>query len=814
MRKVLSFVLVLTLVLGSFSMAFAATPKDVAGTPNAEAVEILMGLGVVNGYPDGTFKPENIVTRAEMAKMIVVALGLQDYATGTSKFADMSGATWAQGYVNYANGLGIIKGYPDGTFKPSQTVSYDEASAMIVRALGYTDASLLPATWPSNYVVKAKALGVLDSIKSSAAGANRGDIAKMLFNALSADIGTVDADNKWNANDTSKDGTNPDNFLVRLGAKFNAAAVVYGTEESLINLVPYTGKYAETYTNDDKEIIAIDVKSDEIEGNYKANSGTTGAGIVNASTSDDTDYNISAVAADKGVPVFWNGVEEPVKAPKTKYTVDTVSSATGNYTYAVDLSGKRIDEAYAISYWQVNENGLFDETDADDIADADAPSLFGIEFNLDDDDAIDANQYVLEGAASLDDIKADNVVYVYEGYGEAGIKKILVGTEVVTGKVTEEDDGTYTIDGKEYDLAVNEVASGYKYNLDGSLKSAGSIAAPDKFTVGDTITARLDYFGYIYDVTVDSSTPDTYAIVKGVAEGTNGVDADRVKLYSSDDTTKTFNVDTDEVTMSALTTNALIGYGLNKDGEVDTVNLNAINAGAAQLLSAKVLKTGVGATTPGATYPVDKDVVVFTYDGDYDLTTIGDLDTLTTLSGIKQTSVRIILNDDGDAVVAMLVDKAASGVTNDDTYAVINKLSTVPNADNDPIQKVTGFVDGAEVTKYADKVNLITYAVDSNIALFKLTTNAADEITSYTVVSATAAGNALGVVKDTKAGSLQIGTDWYAISDKAVVYQAKLDAGKYDYSASTIGSVKADYTVYLYETDDDNDGYDIVIYKK
>ena len=70
MRKVLSLVLVLALVLGSFSMAFATTPTDVVGAPSEEAVNVLMGLGVVDGYADGTFKPAGIVTRAEMAKLI------------------------------------------------------------------------------------------------------------------------------------------------------------------------------------------------------------------------------------------------------------------------------------------------------------------------------------------------------------------------------------------------------------------------------------------------------------------------------------------------------------------------------------------------------------------------------------------------------------------------------------------------------------------------------------------------------------------------------------------------------------------------
>ena len=76
MRKVLSFVLVLALVLGSFSMAFGASYSDMAGEDSSEAVAVLSALGVVSGYPDGTFGPDKIVTRGEMAKLIVSALGL------------------------------------------------------------------------------------------------------------------------------------------------------------------------------------------------------------------------------------------------------------------------------------------------------------------------------------------------------------------------------------------------------------------------------------------------------------------------------------------------------------------------------------------------------------------------------------------------------------------------------------------------------------------------------------------------------------------------------------------------------------------
>ena len=124
MKKVLSLVLVLSMILGSFGMVFAATPSDVVGRDCEAAVAVLTDLGVVSGYKDGTYKPEGIVTRAEMATLIVKALGLEGYATGTSRFSDMSG-NWADGYVAYANTLGILSGYADGTFRPNQTVTCD-----------------------------------------------------------------------------------------------------------------------------------------------------------------------------------------------------------------------------------------------------------------------------------------------------------------------------------------------------------------------------------------------------------------------------------------------------------------------------------------------------------------------------------------------------------------------------------------------------------------------------------------------------------------------------------------------------------------
>src|SRR5659263_696025 len=86
MRKITSFVLTLALVLGSFSMAFAAAPatvtgtsaglSDIAGVANVEAIQVCYDLGIIEGYPDGTFKPTQAVNRAEFAAMMTRALNV------------------------------------------------------------------------------------------------------------------------------------------------------------------------------------------------------------------------------------------------------------------------------------------------------------------------------------------------------------------------------------------------------------------------------------------------------------------------------------------------------------------------------------------------------------------------------------------------------------------------------------------------------------------------------------------------------------------------------------------------------------------
>ncbi|WP_218154819.1 S-layer homology domain-containing protein [Paenibacillus sp. UNC496MF] len=113
--------------------------KDMPAVPAyAEGIQALANRTVVNGFPDGTFKPGNSVTRAEFAAMLVKALGIAAPAvSGTPAFKDVPANAWYAASVKAAVGAGIIAGYEDGSYRPSQTISHQEAIAMLVKALRY-----------------------------------------------------------------------------------------------------------------------------------------------------------------------------------------------------------------------------------------------------------------------------------------------------------------------------------------------------------------------------------------------------------------------------------------------------------------------------------------------------------------------------------------------------------------------------------------------------------------------------------------------------------------------------------------------------
>ena len=95
------------------------------------AISTLSNAGIVSGYPDGTFRPNAPITRAEMSKIIALFAKLDKT---TDRFSDIAGH-WAEAYIKLAAGNGWIEGYPDGSFRPNQSITRAETVTMINRVL-------------------------------------------------------------------------------------------------------------------------------------------------------------------------------------------------------------------------------------------------------------------------------------------------------------------------------------------------------------------------------------------------------------------------------------------------------------------------------------------------------------------------------------------------------------------------------------------------------------------------------------------------------------------------------------------------------
>ena len=115
--------------------------SDVSDSYTATAVESLRLMGVLDGYGDGTFRPDTILNRAQFCKMAVYAMNgsseLGRYSTVTV-FPDVKPSHWAASYINMAaKGKNIISGYPAGRFYPERTVTVGHAVTVLLRVQGY-----------------------------------------------------------------------------------------------------------------------------------------------------------------------------------------------------------------------------------------------------------------------------------------------------------------------------------------------------------------------------------------------------------------------------------------------------------------------------------------------------------------------------------------------------------------------------------------------------------------------------------------------------------------------------------------------------
>ena len=206
LKKVIALVAVFAMLVST--VAFATTFSDVKDDDNyAEAIKMLSNLGILTGDDqdgDGVmdFRPNDTITRAEVAAIVCRVQNLNNLAQTGTQFTDVTSSNWASGYVAQAAGKGIINGNGDGTFAPEANVKFQDVVKMFVRTIGYEPYVNANGGYPAGDLAAANRYGVLDGVIQSGneAEATRGQVAQIAFNALDTplmDRKTYGADEEW-----------------------------------------------------------------------------------------------------------------------------------------------------------------------------------------------------------------------------------------------------------------------------------------------------------------------------------------------------------------------------------------------------------------------------------------------------------------------------------------------------------------------------------------------------------------------------------------------------------------------------------------
>ena len=185
------------MMLSVMVVGAGAAFSDQSKIKNTEAVDACTALNIIGGYPDGSFKPEGNITRAEVTKMICVALnGGKNPAVSTNTtptFSDVrnnANAAWAEGYIESCAAQGIVSGVGGGKFAPNGNVTGVQLAKMLLVSLGYKSENegFTGNAWATNVNVRAAQKGLYEGLEKmdTNAAITRDNAAQMVWNALNA----------------------------------------------------------------------------------------------------------------------------------------------------------------------------------------------------------------------------------------------------------------------------------------------------------------------------------------------------------------------------------------------------------------------------------------------------------------------------------------------------------------------------------------------------------------------------------------------------------------------------------------------------
>ena len=469
--------------------------EDVEGTEYEQSIELMQALGVMDGYPDGTFKPESNVTRAEFVTMLLRLKGNQSTQVPTVEFTDVPESHFANGYIGYAASTGLCEGYGDGIFGPDDNVTYEQAVKMLMVMMGYGIPAQQRGGYPNGYMSVAGENSIYVNGVQGTEPLNRGKVTQLFASALDKPMYVLDSDGKsmYKDDDSTIISVFFDGVYEKGSVLANNSSSISGITAALdcVNidgsqykigntradeLVGYNVKYIAVGISDadDGELkyIAVDgVKTDELELSSKDiedYSGNKYEYIENGKTRTvKIDSEFSLVYNGKTVE---SGFDESLMTPQLG-SVKLVANSAGDYNTVIIKSY----DTYIVESVNKNTKTVFDKD----------RKQIELDYESGDSDITFMSRSGNE--STFEAITEDCILHIAQSL-DGDKTEVIINTQYVDGEVTSVSSDYIVIGGKEYDI------SDY-YNENYELPSASSY-----------VTAYLDLNGDIVYMDADTAS--------------------------------------------------------------------------------------------------------------------------------------------------------------------------------------------------------------------------------------------------------------------------------------------------------------------
>ena len=700
LKRALSVALASAMLLGMMMVGTSAkgiddfTDKD--KIVNQDAVAVTAEIGVFDGYENGSFGPENVVTRAEMA--VIICTMLYGAGVNVNQFAETSVFTdvpdWAEGYVNLCASLGIVAGVGDGKFDPSATVTTAQAVLMLCRTLGYfQSATDFGNDWMLAATAKGTELGMYGDLKLTAnAGLTRDNVAELVFNALTKAV-TVEYNDTFNIYfNTGSTWANGVKFDYKQTLGYKNFDLVYMNDEDDFgrpSTVWGTGSLANVSLDDEGNI--PDSYKGIADDDIIISMADTATHTYTAKVSSKTLYNdVGRTAAqDYDWTVYTNGEANEYSFDGN----DLYDNRTSTDCFLKEAAGEN-----------VTGNGVLTQVYVDskekEVTVSVIDSYVAEVYKVDEKDGTITLSDLVDGPADASDDEfattafAEDDVVVYT-YANDEIQSV-VKAESVEGTVTKvKDKDNFSLDGTSYS---------YSKNMDASDKL-------DTDDVDAETVAYLDAYGYVIHLDADAVAQD-YAYVVGVGSANDkyGDDADfGATLLLTDATKLKVDLDSDSTDKYDSTHEArealegyIVSYSKDSDGlytltkrsdnridlKDDTFNATSLE-----------IKSGTSAMKIFATddYYANSSTIFLLYDGD-DYTVYTGIKNVPDVKGDADTNA-VVFDKGGVAKVVYIENANVDG--DDEVIFVVGDTGAKAQKDNETNTKYYEYqaMVGGEIVK-------------------------------------------------------------------------------------------------------------------